>query len=49
VVSIVPFSDTDELITAAYGLAAVQWTRDLAKAHQFAETIEVVTMQFGSF
>jgi phenylacetaldehyde dehydrogenase len=44
VVSVVPFSGTDEVIAAAndttYGLAAAVWTRDISKAHQVSEAVE---------
>jgi phenylacetaldehyde dehydrogenase len=44
VVSIIPFTDTDQVIAAAndttYGLAAGIWTKDITKAHRVTEAIE---------
>jgi acyl-CoA reductase-like NAD-dependent aldehyde dehydrogenase len=44
VITVVPFSDASEVITAAndtsYGLAAAVWTGDIATAHHFAENVE---------
>lgn len=44
VVSIIPFSDTDEVISTAndttYGLAAGVWTKDINKAHRVTDALE---------
>jgi acyl-CoA reductase-like NAD-dependent aldehyde dehydrogenase len=44
VAAITGFDDWDELVSRAnstrYGLAAGAWTRDLAKAHRFAQSVK---------
>ena len=48
VLSILPFKDADDIIDRAnstyYGLAAAVWTRDVAKAHQFAARVRAGTV-----
>ena len=48
VVAATPFTDPDEVITAAndsiYGLAAAVWTRDISKAHRFASRLKAGTV-----
>lgn len=48
VVSVLPFSDIDEVIKRAnntqYGLAAGIWTRDVKKAHTFAKSVKAGTV-----
>jgi hypothetical protein len=45
VVSVLPFQNVDEVIERAnqtsYGLAAAIWTKDLDKAHLFAQQVKV--------
>lgn len=53
VMSILPFSDTDEVIERAnktfYGLAAAVWTRDLAKAHRIANSVRAGTVWINCY
>ncbi|HSH01593.1 MAG TPA: aldehyde dehydrogenase family protein [Anaerolineae bacterium] len=56
VVAVTPFDDWEELVARAnqtnYGLAAGVWTRDIAKAHQFAHAVQagaVYVNQYGLF
>jgi aldehyde dehydrogenase (NAD+) len=48
VVSVLPFRDVDEVIRRAnstyYGLAAAIWTKDIDKAHLFAERVKAGTV-----
>ena len=48
VVAVLPFRAMDEVIDRAnktqYGLAAAVWTRDLDKAHQFAQAVKAGTV-----
>jgi aldehyde dehydrogenase (NAD+) len=48
VMSVVKFSDTEEVITRAnttdYGLAAAVWTRDIGKAHAIANRVRAGTV-----
>jgi aldehyde dehydrogenase (NAD+) len=48
VVSVLPFRNLDEVIERAnrtnYGLAAAIWTKDLDKAHQFAQQVKAGTV-----
>ncbi|MBI1313999.1 aldehyde dehydrogenase family protein, partial [bacterium] len=48
VMSILSFKDEDEIIARAnntfYGLAAAVWTRDVAKAHQYAKSVRAGTV-----
>ena len=48
VMSILSFKDTDEIIQRSnqtfYGLAAAVWTRDVAKAHHYAQSVRAGTV-----
>ncbi|QDU56438.1 aldehyde dehydrogenase family protein [Aeoliella mucimassa] len=48
VLSVLKFSDVDELVRRAnntnFGLAAAVWTRDVAKAHRFADQVRAGTV-----
>jgi aldehyde dehydrogenase (NAD+) len=48
VVSVLPFSDVDEVVDRAnkthYGLAAAVWTKDIDKAHLFAKRVKAGTV-----
>ncbi|MDE2505921.1 MAG: aldehyde dehydrogenase family protein [Planctomycetota bacterium] len=48
VVSVLPFSSIDEVVTRAnatnYGLAAAVWTKDIDKAHLFAKHVKAGTV-----
>lgn len=48
VMSVLTFKDTDDIIRRAndtfYGLAAAVWTRDIAKAHQYAARVKAGTV-----
>jgi aldehyde dehydrogenase (NAD+) len=48
VVSVLPFSGVDEVIDRAnktyYGLAAAVWTKDIDKAHLFAQKVKAGTV-----
>jgi aldehyde dehydrogenase (NAD+) len=48
VLSVLKFSDVDEIVRRAndtnFGLAAAVWTRDVAKAHQFASKVRAGTV-----
>ena len=53
VLSIIPFTDVDDLIAQAndteYGLAAGLWTRDIAKAHNVAHAIKAGTVYINAY
>ena len=53
VVTVAPFSDEDEAVAVAngtpYGLSAVVWTRDLARAHRVAERLETGVVWVNSW
>jgi aldehyde dehydrogenase (NAD+) len=53
VVSVLPFSGTDDLIERAnntnYGLAAAVWTKDIDKAHRFAQQIQAGTVWINCY
>ena len=48
VVSVLPFSSMDEMLTRAndtfYGLAAAIWTKDIDKAHRYAREVKAGTV-----
>jgi aldehyde dehydrogenase (NAD+) len=48
VMSVLPFKDTDDIIHRAnntyFGLAAAVWTRDIAKAHEYAARVKAGTV-----
>lgn len=53
VLSILPFKNADEIIERAnstyYGLAAAVWTRDVAKAHNFAANVKAGTVWINCY
>jgi phenylacetaldehyde dehydrogenase len=53
VVAAIPFSDPEEVLTAAndsvYGLAAAVWTRDINMAHQMAAKLRAGTVWINCF
>lgn len=48
VMSVIPFKSTEDMIAKAnntyFGLAAAIWTRDVARAHQFAQQVKAGTV-----
>jgi acyl-CoA reductase-like NAD-dependent aldehyde dehydrogenase len=53
VVGVIPFEDDDEALAIAndtsFGLAAGVWTRDLSRAHRFADRIEAGTVWVNTY
>lgn len=53
VVAVAAFDDWDELVTRAnstrYGLSAGAWTRDISKAHQFAQAVKAGTVWINQY
>lgn len=53
VLSVLPFKSADEVIDRAnntfYGLAAAVWTRDVAKAHRFANSVRAGTVWINCY
>jgi phenylacetaldehyde dehydrogenase len=53
VVGVLPFEDDDEALAIAndtsFGLAAAVWTRDLSRAHRFAEGIDAGTVWVNTY
>jgi acyl-CoA reductase-like NAD-dependent aldehyde dehydrogenase len=53
VVGVIPFEDDDEALAIAndtsFGLAAAVWTRDLSRAHRFAEGIDAGTVWVNTY
>jgi acyl-CoA reductase-like NAD-dependent aldehyde dehydrogenase len=53
VAAVTPFDEWDELVSRAnasrYGLASGLWTRDLGKAHRFAQAVKAGTVWINSY
>jgi acyl-CoA reductase-like NAD-dependent aldehyde dehydrogenase len=53
VVTVTPFDDWDELVSRAnstrYGLAAGVWTREISKAHHFAQAVKAGTVWINQY
>jgi acyl-CoA reductase-like NAD-dependent aldehyde dehydrogenase len=53
VVTVTPFDEWDELVSRAngsrYGLAAGVWTREIGKAHRFAQAVKAGTVWINQY